>query len=180
MCVVQCGMKRMKGAQLAKHIITSNAYLTLGTSHNNMPWVSPVCYFVDEQCNFYYASQIGSVHTKNILDNQKVAWAIFDSHAPDGEGVGVQIWGKAELVSARSYATAMRSCYRPSIREVLEISSYRLFKLTPSRIYVTDPDEVVDKRKSVSKSSLLSHLLILVGIIDHIYSSSLKVVNTGM
>lgn len=144
----------MKGTQLAQHIIKTNAYLTLGTSLNNKPWVSPVCYFVDARCIFYYASQMESVHTKNILQNPNVSWTVFDSHAPDGTGVGVQIWGKAELVGPRSYATAMRSCYRPSIREVLEISSYQLFKLTPQQIYVTDPNAKVDKRVEITKALL--------------------------
>jgi uncharacterized protein YhbP (UPF0306 family) len=149
-------MKVLKGAELAKKIIKESIYLTLATSWKDKPWASPVCYFTDAEGNFYYASQMHSVHTKNILKNPKVSWAIFDSHAAEGTGVGVQIKGRATLVGPRAYQRIVHSGGRDSIRAVLDYPLYRLFKLTPQRMFVTDPESEVDKREEVSLKRLTS------------------------
>lgn len=143
-------MKVLKATQLAQKIIKENVYLTLATSWKDKPWASPVCYFTDPKGNFYFASQMHSVHIQNISQNPHVSWAIFDSNVPEGTGVGVQIKGTATLVGPRACKGVM-GCCRASIHAVLEYEAYRLFKLTPQRIYVTDPEALVDRRMEVMK-----------------------------
>lgn len=84
--------------QIARDIIKNNCYLTLGTADENMPWTAPLYYAVDDRYTFYYISQMDSLHTKHILKNSKVAFAIFDSHQKEGTGNGVQASGRAYLL----------------------------------------------------------------------------------
>lgn len=150
-------MNNKRFAKLAKRIIKQNIYLSLGTySPESGSWVSPVCYFLDKKYNFYYASQLTSVHTKNIIKNSTISFAIFDSHMEEGTGVGVQIAGKAALVKDSE------------LREVLKVykskfvspelfqgeAAYRLFRLTPQQVFVTDPEAKVDRRVKVNLSDL--------------------------
>lgn len=79
--------------KLAKDIVKNNIYLTLGTSDGD-PWVAPLFYCVNENYNFYFISQLDSLHTKQMLKNPKVAFSIFDSHAEEGKGTGIQATGE--------------------------------------------------------------------------------------
>jgi uncharacterized protein YhbP (UPF0306 family) len=81
--------------KIAKDIIKNNIYLSLATSVGKDVWIAPLFYCADDEYNFYYISQMESVHTKHALKNPNVAFAIFDSHLPEGEGNGVQASGKA-------------------------------------------------------------------------------------
>lgn len=92
-------MKRTNN-EIAKKIIEENIYMTIATSdENGIPWVAPLFYAVDDSYNFYFISQLSSLHSKHILKNPNVAFAIFDSHQKEGSGSGVQGSGKAYLLN---------------------------------------------------------------------------------
>ncbi len=139
--------------QLARDIIKSNHHLTLGTADGD-PWVAPVYYCVDSQFNFYYASQLDSVHTKHILNNPTVAFAIFDSNQKEGTGNGIQAKGKAYVLEGdkidealKWYHTTFIECKKESY---MSPAPYRLFKITPEKFYIQDPDAKIDKRVEVT------------------------------
>lgn len=139
--------------QLAKDIIKNNKYLTLGTSAKESPWVAPLYYCVDENYNFYFVSQLTSLHTKHVLENPKVAFAIFDSHAEEGKGTGVQGDGEVHVVKDEDLSNEIDKYHTTFIEIKPELltgdSPYRLFKLVPDHFYVTDPEAKIDKRAEV-------------------------------
>lgn len=141
--------------QIAKNIIQTNIYLTLGTADGN-PWVAPLYYCVTESYVFYFISQIESVHTKQLLKNPNVAFAIFDSHAPEGQGNGIQADGKAYIVTDDELPAALKyyhTTFIPITAEILTGSHpYRLFKLIPEHMYVLDSEAQTDKRVEVKLS----------------------------
>ena len=139
--------------KLAKDIIKSNIYLTLGTADSN-PWVAPLFYCVTANYNFYFISQLDSLHTKHMIKNPRVAFAIFDSHVEEGKGTGVQAIGDIHMIDETELKTEINNYHTTFIEIKPEFlkgdAPYRLFKLTPSEIWVTDPEAKVDKRVKVS------------------------------
>lgn len=139
--------------KIAKEIINNNIYLTLATS-DKLPWAAPLYYCKDDDFNFYFISQMQSVHIKHLLKNPEVAIAIFDSNAPEGEGNGVQASGKAMLLESEEeiidalkyYHTSFISC---SPKDFDGSKPYRLFKVISDKFFVLDPEAEVDKRVEV-------------------------------
>ena len=86
-----------KYAEKAKRIVESNIYMTVATaSKDGKPWISPVFFAYDKNCNLYWVSNKDSLHSKLIRENPQVAIVIFDSRAPEGEGDGVYFEARAE------------------------------------------------------------------------------------
>lgn len=145
-------MNQSQLIKIARGIIKSNIYLTLGTADKD-PWVAPVFYAVDDKYNFYFISQLDSLHTQHLLKNPNVAFAIFDSHQKEGTGIGVQGNGKAYLLKDEELTEASKY-YRTTFVEMkpgsfTDSAPYRFFKIVPEKFYVLDPDEKVDKRVEV-------------------------------
>ena len=80
-------------------ILKSSKYLSLATNDGNTPWVAPLFYCLDEDFNFYFISQMDSLHTNHIMKQPNVSFAVFDSHQREGEGNGVQGSGTVEMLS---------------------------------------------------------------------------------
>ena len=139
--------------KLAKDIIKNNIYLTLGTSDGD-PWVAPLFYCVSSDYGFYFISQLDSLHTKQMLINPKVAFSIFDSHAEEGKGTGIQAVGNIHMIDENELEDEINNYHTTFIDIKLDFlkgdAPYRLFKLTPSEVWVTDPEAKVDKRVKVS------------------------------
>src|SRR5918992_5975436 len=82
---------------IAKAIIDSNLYLTLGTADEaGRPWVSPVYYATEGYAQFYWVSSPEATHSRNIASRPEVAIVVFDSRAPIGSGQGVYVSAIAE------------------------------------------------------------------------------------
>lgn len=145
-------MDEQQRNQFARDIIKNNIYLTLATADGE-PWVAPVYYCVDDKYNFYFMSQMDSLHTQHILKNPVVAFAIFDSHQKEGTGNGIQGKGKAYLVKEDEIDEALRWYHTTFVeltKEGLANSPYNFFKIIPEKFYILDPDEKhVDKRIEV-------------------------------
>jgi len=146
-------MEQLKLNQKAKDIIAQNIYLTLSTM-GDKPWAAPLFYCTDQEYNFYFISQPDALHSKHIIDNPHVAFAIFDSHAPEGSGNGVQASGTVTLLETETeiieglkyYHTTFIDC---TPKDFVGDKPYRLFKLTPDEFYILDPNADVDKRVRV-------------------------------
>lgn len=140
-------------AVLARQIIHTNIYLTLATA-GPRPWASPLFYCTDTNHNFYVSSQPHSHHIQNIKKNPRVALAIFDSHAAEGTGNGVQATGRMtqcrglQLTQAlKHYSTTFGEC----TKEAFTKGAYRLYRITPLHFYILDPQEThIDKRIEVA------------------------------
>lgn len=145
-------MNKIDLNEIARKIVKENIYLTLATS-DGTPWAAPLFYAVDDKYNFYYISQMDSLHTQHILKNPTVAFAIFDSHQKEGTGNGVQGLGKAYPLKDEELPEAFK-WYHTTFIEMRPESftgdaPYRFFKIVTEKFYVLDPDAKVDKRVEV-------------------------------
>lgn len=150
-------MKQNDLNDLARQIIQENCYLTLGTTDGKAPWVAPVYYGVDEKFNFYFISQMNTLHIRHAMKNNSVAFAIFDSHQKEGTGNGVQGSGRVDLLPEDELKEAFK-WYHTTFVEMKPESftasaPYRFFKIIPNHFYVLDPDAKVDKRVEVFLTS---------------------------
>lgn len=148
-------MNRRKLNSIARDILRSNIYMTLAT-HDKKPWASPVYYTMDQKGNFYYISPLTSVHTKNILKNGQVSFAIFDSHQKEGTGNGIQGYGNARLLKDTELKKAFK-VYRTTFiamepKSFTGKALYRFFKIIPRHLYIQDSEAKVDKRIEVFKT----------------------------
>ncbi len=144
-------MAKRRLINLAKSVIKENQYLSLATANKKgKPWVSVIYYCCDRDYNFYYASQLESVHSKNIFENHRVASAIFNSTAAEGTGVGLQIAGEVHIVKDTELSKAFHYYHSRFVtEEMVRNGPYKLFKFSPVKIYINDPDAKVDKRVEV-------------------------------
>jgi nitroimidazol reductase NimA-like FMN-containing flavoprotein (pyridoxamine 5'-phosphate oxidase superfamily) len=85
---------------IAKAIIDSNLYLTLGTAdETGRPWVSPVYYATEGYAQFYWVSSPEATHSRNLAARPEVAIVVFDSRAPIGAAQAVYMSALAEELS---------------------------------------------------------------------------------
>lgn len=140
--------------QFAKDIIKNNIYMTLSTTNGETPWAAPLFYAVTDNYIFYFISQMDSLHTRHILKNPEVAFAIFDSHQKEGTGNGVQASGKAYQLPDQELPEAFKWYHTTFVKMTPEsftgIAPYRFFKIVPEKFYMLDPHAKVDKRIEVS------------------------------
>lgn len=134
--------------------IKNNIYLTLGTTDGKNPWTAPLFYAISEDFTFYFISQLDSLHTKHLLENPQVSFAIFDSHQKEGTGNGVQGSGKAYLLKDHELEEAFK-WYHTTFVEMkpetfIEPAPYRFFRIAPEHFYVLDPSAPTDKRIEVN------------------------------
>lgn len=142
-------MNKTEAKHIAQHIINSNIYLTLGTTDGKTPWVSPLFYCKDEKNRFYVISQPSSKHIKNLQQQPHVSFAIFDSHEPEGKGNGVQGDGVMRECVGHNITRALRyyhTDFLPCTRDSFTRGPYRLYRITPKRMYILDPEATTDKR----------------------------------
>ncbi len=82
---------------IARSIIDSNFYMTLGTAdQNGRPWASPVYYAPEGYAEFYWVSSPEATHSRNIAARPEVSIVIFDSRTPIGSGQGVYVSAVAQ------------------------------------------------------------------------------------
>jgi uncharacterized protein YhbP (UPF0306 family) len=142
---------------MARAIIDSNLYMTLGTAdEEGRPWVSPVYYAPEGYARFYWVSSPEATHSRNIAARPEVAIVVFDSRAPIGSGQGVYMSAVAEeltgadldrgiaIFSRRSQAYGASEWTRD---DVLPPARHRLYRATAAEHSVLGPQ---DRRTSVT------------------------------
>lgn len=140
--------------KLAQDILKTNMYLSLATCTKNSPWIAPLFYHLGAKNELYFASQPTSIHGTHIAKNPNVAFAIFDSHQKEGTGVGIQAFGKAQILDTRLQILEAMKYYHTDFFKVspskfMGRSKYRLYKITPTTFYLNDPRVKVDRRVEV-------------------------------
>jgi nitroimidazol reductase NimA-like FMN-containing flavoprotein (pyridoxamine 5'-phosphate oxidase superfamily) len=139
---------------LARSIIDSNRYMTLGTADaSGLPWVSPVWYASAEYREFFWVSSPDARHSRNLARRPQLAIVIFDSHRAGGwnalymSAVAeelVDVGDGIEVFSRRSEAQGMRAWTR---EDVLSAARHRLYRAAASEHFVLDAH---DQRLPVS------------------------------
>lgn len=136
--------------ECAHRTIREIQYITIATicaGIDNRPWNSPVYSAFDSDCNFFWASDCQSQHSKNIQDNPSVFLAIYNSTIPEGTGAGsgVYIQAQARELSdpdqiARAHqlmASRAGKIYRPA-HHFRGDRPRRIYQATPEKVWVND------------------------------------------
>lgn len=131
---------------VARGIIDSNLYMTLGTAdENGRPWASPVYYAPAGYTEFHWVSAPEATHSRNLAARPEVGIVIFDSRTPINTGQGVYMSAVAEeltgddvdpgieIFSRRSQAHGAGEWTRA---DVLPPARRRLYRATASETFV--------------------------------------------
>lgn len=122
---------------IAKTIIDSNLYMTLGTAdESGRPWVSPV-YFAscDHYRDFYWVSSPEATHSRNLAQRPALSIVIFDSRVPEGSGQALYMSATAEVLVAGELARGLEIYPRPAEREAGPLAAGELLPPADSRMY---------------------------------------------
>ena len=82
---------------LVRKYVKNAEMMQLATVSGDQPWCCTLHFVCDENLNFYWISKPEARHSKEILDNKKIAVAIT-VRLDDLNIVGIQVEGDAELV----------------------------------------------------------------------------------
>jgi hypothetical protein len=86
--------------EMARHVIDTNRYLTLGTTEpDGRSRLSPVYFTHVDYRDFYWVSSPAAHHSMNIAARPEIAIVIFDSTAPIGQGQAVYVSAQASVVA---------------------------------------------------------------------------------
>jgi uncharacterized protein YhbP (UPF0306 family) len=142
---------------IARAIIDSNMYMTLGTAdENGRPWVSPVYYVPEGYVDFYWVSSPEAKHSRNLAARPEVSIVVFDSRTPVGSGQGVYMSAVAEELMGDDIERGIAVFSRRSeahgagewnLEDVRPPARHRLYRATASEHFVLDPQ---DRRMPVS------------------------------
>jgi len=136
-------------------LVQSRHTLTLATVGEAGPWASSLSY-VNDGFTFFFVSDPNSRHAANIGLDARVAATINDDFAAWIDIRGVQIEGRAELVSDLSTRADVlakifsRFPYLHAIeseaKDVAAVSSCALFKISPSHVWLVDHERGMHAR----------------------------------
>jgi uncharacterized protein YhbP (UPF0306 family) len=134
---------------LARRIIDSNLYMTLGTADEaGKPWASPVWYAPEEHRAFHWVSDPHATHSRNLAARPELGIVIFDSRQPIGTGQGVYISAVAEQLTGEELDRGIEIFSRRSQEhggdewtraDVLAPADRRLYRATASELFVLGP-----------------------------------------
>lgn len=146
---------------LALEILEENQYCALATSTENTPWSCTVTYANDKNFNLYFMSDPNSKHTKDFQSNNVVSAVIYDSTQKWGKGLGVQLAGNVEKISEnekdfvkklffeRDYPFGGVPNKENVFLDAINDGSYFFYKITPQKMWVSDPKSDVDEKLEV-------------------------------
>ncbi len=156
-------------ADLARKVIDSNRYMTLGTADaDGHPWVTPVWFASEDYEHFHWVSSPDARHSRNVAARPEVAITIFDSTVLVGGAQAVYMSGRAEELTDTELERGIEVFGRLSeedvgrrwgFDDVQPPSLFRLYRATVSEHYVLipgrDPEHGsgVDRREQVTPST---------------------------
>jgi nitroimidazol reductase NimA-like FMN-containing flavoprotein (pyridoxamine 5'-phosphate oxidase superfamily) len=159
-------MTRERLDDLARDVIDSNSYMTLGPAGaDGHPWVTPVWFASEDYTHFHWVSSPDARHSRNVAARPEVAITIFDSTVPVGGAQAVYMSGRAEQLTDTELERGIEVFGRLSeedegrtwgLDDVQPPSLFRLFRATVSEHYVLitgrDPEHGsgVDRREQVT------------------------------
>ena len=147
---------------IARTIIDSNVYMTLGTADEaGEPWVSPVYFSCEDYREFYWISSPEARHSRNIAMRPQISIVVFDSRVPVGKCQAVYMSAIAQELTGidfdRGLVVYNGRFSDPAEHGVRIIESedlqgsalYRLYRATASEHWVLDPTRRLDLRTQV-------------------------------
>ena len=145
---------------VAREILDSNLYMTLGTADKEgRPWVTPVYYAAEGYKEFHWVSSPEATHSRNLATSPQISVVVFNSQTPINTGQAVYMAAAAEeltgdeldrgiaIFSRRSQAGGAGEWNRD---DVLPPALLRLYRATATDHWVLDPGASPDRRKPVT------------------------------
>jgi hypothetical protein len=133
---------------VARNIIDSNLYMTLGTAdETGKPWASPVYYAPHEYTEFLWVSAPEATHSRNLAARPELSIVIFDSRTPINTGQAVYMSAVAEELTGAELDRGIEIFSRRSQQhgadawtrtDVLAPARLRLYRATASETFVLD------------------------------------------
>jgi len=151
--------------EMARHVIDTNRYLTMGTTGpDQRPRLSPVYFTHVDYRDFYWVSSPAAHHSVNIAARPEIAIVIFDSTAPIGQGQAVYVSAQASVVAddelpqrcAEAFARVGQGAKRFGPHELSGDAVLRLYRAraTSHEVHIPARDPVhgagVDTRRLVT------------------------------
>ncbi len=119
----------------------SHPYLNLGTVTQEGTPVVHTLGFVSEGATVYFMTDRTSRKAKNMMSNPAVAYTVDEDETRLGVIRGVQMEGRASLVSDEDEIQKVFGLMRekfPQVGEIPESPNYVIFKITPRVGYFLD------------------------------------------
>ena len=116
-------------------------YMTLATAGaNGTPWASPVWFATEDRRDFYWVSDPGARHSRNIADRPEIAIVIFDSTVTPGEADAVYLAARAAQVGTDGIEIFSRCCEAQGLEpwtaaKVTAPAKHRLYRATVTEAY---------------------------------------------
>jgi nitroimidazol reductase NimA-like FMN-containing flavoprotein (pyridoxamine 5'-phosphate oxidase superfamily) len=138
-------------ASIARQIIDSSLYMTLGTADGTgLPWASPVYYAVVDYTEFVWVSSPEATHSANLASRPQVSIVIFDSQVPIGTGQAVYMTAAAEELTGVGVDRVIQLFSRRSVAhggsewtrdDVHASARHRLYRAIASSHFVLGPQD---------------------------------------
>ncbi|MEP7103082.1 MAG: pyridoxamine 5'-phosphate oxidase family protein [Candidatus Dojkabacteria bacterium] len=140
--------------KVIREYIPQVIHLSLGTSKDNIPWVSELHYAYDENLNLYFKSLPSTRHCKELTENPTVAGNIIRQHNPGEKPRGVYFEGKCEIVKDLSEDNAGFKAFserfgidKSTIEEAKDPNAHQMYKISIMKFYVFDTIESKPSQK---------------------------------
>lgn len=117
--------------------------MQLSTSVNNQSWTCSVWFAADEDLNIYWFSSTTRRHSKEVMKNPKVSAAIVLPHTPEDKARGIQLQGKAKMLTDQKEIDKAISVYKDRIFSIKTIKEFIASKEKPHKFYKIKPTQIV-------------------------------------
>lgn len=111
----------MKNEVILNYLANHNTII-LSTYGEDGPWATPV-FFVNRGYRIYFLSEATSKHSCNLRENSQVAATVTEDYKDWKQIQGIQMKGKAYLVSSLKEKALVLASYLkkfPAVRHILE------------------------------------------------------------
>lgn len=142
--------------QSVQEIISRLCYITIATTNDDgTPWISPVYFNFDDECNLYWVSYKEAIHSRNVARTNKASISIYDSTVPVWEGDGVYLQCDVyELEDHDQIASAIEAYYggrhsphemdRKNVSDYINDNPLRMYKAVPTEITTLSDGYLLD------------------------------------
>ena len=129
-------------------------------SEQGNPGNAPVFFAYDDKYCFYWGSYKDAQHSKNIRQNGKTYFVIYDSTVPAGSGKGVYVQADAKELSDKDEITLAHKLLWDRhtvpywmIEQFFDNAPIRIYKAVPQKIWINGEEKAcghyVDTREEV-------------------------------
>lgn len=128
---------------LIKDYLKKARLMQLATSIDNQPRVCSVWFAADEDLNIYWFSSTTRRHSKEVIENSKVAGAMALPQNPADPPRGLQFQGVAKLLTDQKDIDKAISVYAGRIFSKEKIKEFMADDETPHKFYKIKPIQFV-------------------------------------